>query len=129
MLEIPAEKIVWKKVESETVVLDTETGIYYVLDELSSFIWERILLRKSTNQIAHDVVSHYEIDLAQAITDVDQFLDQSLKEGILCSNENSDTQEENLKPNGNIGNGSSKKPYTVPTIKKFDDILQWGFGS
>ena len=130
MYEIPKDKIIWKKVEYETVVLDTDSGVYYVLDELGSFIWDGLSSQKLPSQIVDDVIFHYDTDLNRIQKDMDQFLNDLLREGIIRQSANVPLQEENSRAMPDRSSKiNSKKPYTAPSVKKFDDILQWGFGS
>ncbi len=130
MYEIPKDKIIWKKVEHETVVLDTDSGVYYVLDELGSFIWDGLSSQELPSQIVDDVIFHYDTDLNRIQKDMDQFLNDLLREGIIRQSANVPLQKGSSRAMPDRSSKTnSKKPYATPSVKKFDDILQWGFGS
>ena len=64
--------------DDETVMLDPRSGNFFVLDEVSRFIWDNISENTSLRMLADLLVDRYGIDKSEALIDVDEFL-QELK--------------------------------------------------
>lgn len=85
MLKINRDKIVWRKVDQETVILNLDTGYYYTLDELGGYIWELALEENDLDKIIEHVVERYDTDRATAEVDVKSLLDDMTNEGFFIS--------------------------------------------
>ena len=80
-LTIPPQ-VMSRLVEDETVLLDLARGIYFGLDGVGKLIWESVE-GNNLGQVAAIVAAEYEIDEARAKTDVFQFADELLENGLL----------------------------------------------
>ena len=55
----------------------------YVLNESGAFLWENLAEKKSRAQLINLLVEKYDIERAQAESDVNQFLDKCISEGFV----------------------------------------------
>lgn len=62
MYKIDKDKIFWRKVEGDTVILNIDTGFYYTLDEVGSEIWDMVLDNQNEEQILSHILDKYDID-------------------------------------------------------------------
>jgi len=80
---IDSEKIFWRKVERETVILNVETGLYYTLDEIGSSIWDDLIRGRDTGQIGERMIAEYETDPGRIRKDVDRILRELSAERLI----------------------------------------------
>ena len=80
-----AEKIAHRTLESEVVVLNLQNGLYYVLNETASKIWEWLFVsKKSITKVISSLASEYHIDDKEMLKkDLDEQLDFWLKENLI----------------------------------------------
>lgn len=83
MYSIDKDKVFWRKVEGETVVLNIDTGFYYTLDEVGSVIWDMILSSQDLDRIATKIANEYDIDDITAKRDMQAFLKNLKKEDLI----------------------------------------------
>jgi hypothetical protein len=57
-----------------TVLLDPFSGRYYTLNNVGTFIWDRVCDAKSIAQIGAEIGNAYDVDLGQAEQDVAKFV-------------------------------------------------------
>lgn len=87
MFAIDKEKVYWKKVEGETVILNIDSGFYYTLDEVGSAVWERVLLNQAPEAIISAITEEFEVDEATARKDIAVFLKSMEKEELIKATE------------------------------------------
>ena len=68
--------IVDKQVMDELILLDLETGDYHALNETAAFIWKNARNEVSTAEIAQNIQKEFNIELAEAQSDVKDVFDQ-----------------------------------------------------
>jgi len=83
MDNIDREKVFWREVDGEMVILNIESGFYYSLDETASFIWSRLAGGQSPENIVDDMVKVYEVSVATAQKDLEIFLEYFRKESLI----------------------------------------------
>ena len=83
-MKIDTDKIIWRKVDDEeTVVLDTESGNYYIFNEIATLILNSVADGLDVEKIVEIVVKQYDIGYNEAMGDVKSFLDNAVAEGIV----------------------------------------------
>jgi hypothetical protein len=82
-LSIP-QQVMSRLVGDETVLLDLESGIYFGLDGVGKRIWEKIGEGLTLGEVAEVIVSEYEVDEAQAQSDVIEFVTNLVERGLLA---------------------------------------------
>jgi hypothetical protein len=79
--------VVTRRIAGETILVPIAGGVgdldaVYTLNDVASFIWERIDGRQSANAIAAAVSVEYDVTLAQAARDVDELLNVLIAAGL-----------------------------------------------
>ena len=67
---IDKEKVVWRTVDGEAVILNLDDGIYYTLNEVGSRIWEHLAEGKGIEQIADKIAVQFETQSQRVEKDV-----------------------------------------------------------
>jgi hypothetical protein len=73
----------WRVIGGEAVVLALDSKVLRGLNAVGSRIWELIDGRRSTEQIAAQLVSEFEVDAARAREEVEAFVKVLLAKGLL----------------------------------------------
>jgi hypothetical protein len=71
-------------VGDETVLLDLASGIYFGLDGVGQKIWEAVTEGRSLGEAATAIVNDYEVEEAQAQSDVIKFAGELVTRGLLA---------------------------------------------
>ncbi len=83
MYKIDQKAVVWKKTESEVVLLNLSTGHYYTLNAAGLVLWDGVLKKLSPEKIARKLESEFEVEYKTAFKDTLECLDQLTQEGII----------------------------------------------
>jgi hypothetical protein len=78
-----SQKIAWRVVENDSVLLNLDTGYYYTLNEVGRFLWESLDGKKKVSAIHQEIVEHYDVDPETAKSDILELVDDLLKEGLV----------------------------------------------
>ena len=79
-----ASNVRWKGVKEEIVVIHVDSGNYYVLDPVSSFLWGEISRRPLTAiELVDAVLEEYDIVKERIVSDVENFCTYMLKESLI----------------------------------------------
>ena len=85
-----AENVLFQKVAEETVILDPETGEYYTLNAVGTFMVEQFQLGYSIEKVITLVLEKYQTTEAEVTQDIDELLTQLLKQGLFNAVASSD---------------------------------------
>jgi hypothetical protein len=80
--EIRNDEVVARKLGTETVALQLESGLYYGFDEVGSAIWERLAAGESMDEIRAGMLSVYEVEPAVLERDLERII-QEMEEKCL----------------------------------------------
>ena len=69
--------------DDELVLLNVETGNYFVLDRVAARIWELFDDSISFDEIVKKIVERYEVSFKQAEDDIHDFLKELQNKGIV----------------------------------------------
>ena len=83
MYKIDKEKIYWRNIGDEAVILNIDSGIYYTLDKVGKIAWDMITNSKSDDEIIKKIVSAYDVDEKTATRDLKDFLKMLKKEKLI----------------------------------------------
>ncbi len=78
-----AENVLFQKVSEETVILEPETGQYYTLDEIGTFMVENIQQGKTITAVVTCVLENYQADEQEVSQDLNELIADMLKQGLL----------------------------------------------
>lgn len=81
-LSVPPQ-VMSRLVGDETVLLDLASGVYFGLDGVGQRIWESVAKGNSLGEAVSVIVSEYDVDEAQAETDVLKFASDLVERGLL----------------------------------------------
>lgn len=77
------ERIVYKKVGEEMVLLDFERGIYYGLNPVGARVWELLTEGKSTDEIIDLLTDEFDVQRTDAKDDVMALVDDLAANGLV----------------------------------------------
>ena len=81
------EHVEWQQFDDESILLNVETGVYFRLNEVGSFIWPLLDGRHRESEIVAAVLDSFQIDEQSARRDFQEFVRQLEKEGLLRQTE------------------------------------------
>ena len=61
------DNVSWKQLGDRIVAVDTATGDYYTLNEVSSTIWQALSEKKSIDEIVARIMEEYDAADAEAV--------------------------------------------------------------
>ncbi len=70
----PRPTVTSATLEDEVVLLDMQSGIYFGLDSVGAHIWQLVERGTTAEEIARAITARYDVDPAQARSDVEEFL-------------------------------------------------------
>jgi hypothetical protein len=85
MYAVDPKSVVWKKIQSEVVILNLGSGHYYTMKDAGLILWDGLLNRQTPEKTAEKVSQEYEVDYKTALSDIQNCIKQMVKEGILSS--------------------------------------------
>lgn len=80
-----AEDVLFQKVAEETVILEPETGEYYTLNAIATFMIEQLQQGYAKSKVIDLVLEKYQVSKAEVSQDIEELLAQMLKQGLLVS--------------------------------------------
>ncbi|PKH85187.1 PqqD family protein [Colwellia sp. Bg11-28] len=80
-----AEDVLFQKVAEETVILEPETGEYYTLNAIGTFIVEQFQQGYSKAKVIDLVLEKYQANETEVTQDTEELLAQMLKQGLFIS--------------------------------------------
>lgn len=83
MFKVDRNKVFWRTVEDETVILNIDTGLYYTLAGTGKAIWEMIVDGKGHAEILAKIASRFDVDEKTAARDLDGFIKVLNKEDLI----------------------------------------------
>lgn len=78
-----AQDVLFQKVAEETVILEPETGEYYTLNAVGTFMIEQLQQGSSTAEAIDLVLEKYQVDKTEVSQDLAALITQMLKQGLL----------------------------------------------
>lgn len=81
------EKIAWRIVEGDGVLLNLSTGYYYTLNEVGRFLWETLDGKKPLSDILTDIIGCYDVDTETAKNDMITLIEDLLQEGLIVADD------------------------------------------
>jgi len=82
---IPArsERVAFRMIDREAVLVDPATGMVNVLNPVGAFVWERVDGRTPLAVIAEQVEKMFKVSLADALRDVLEFAADLAEKGLV----------------------------------------------
>lgn len=77
------EKVVWRTLEKDCILLHLTSGIYYTLNDVGRFLWESFDGKQKLRDIYEEMLNQYEVDPEMARNDMAELIDDLMQEGLL----------------------------------------------
>jgi hypothetical protein len=79
-----SDTVLSSQLGDESVILDHQHGLYFGLDGVGSFVWEKIQEKEMTvAEIKEAVLEEFDTDEATANTDIEALLEQLKEENLI----------------------------------------------
>lgn len=117
-----ADKVAWRVVDGEAVIVHADSSAYYGLNSTGTFIWEAIATAPlAAEEIAARLGERYGLEGHAARADVDAFLASLGDEGLLL-----EAADAAAGSPGSAASGRSPAPagYERPALARFGELEQ-----
>ncbi len=71
---MPPDKIVWREVGDEIVILDLRTSLYWTLNGSATVLWSSLIDGATTSEMVQRLVDEFDVEVQKATHDVDTFI-------------------------------------------------------
>ncbi len=71
------------EIDDELVMMDVDQGYYFGLNETAKFIWELLDRPTPYQQVIYTLISRYQVEEGQCVTDMDLFIQDMLKHQLI----------------------------------------------
>ena len=115
-------KVVFERFDEEIVLINLENGNYFSIREVACSIWELIEQGHQKDVILAGIAETYKMKIGDIEKDVQEFIDQLIKEGLIES-QNSDSPQDSKFVNSLNGKINPKENiYTKPILEIYSDM-------
>ncbi|MBI3782324.1 MAG: PqqD family protein [Deltaproteobacteria bacterium] len=83
MYRIDRGRVIWEALDGETLVVDTESGFYFSLDEVGSVVWSLLATGYGEDEIIAAVRTDYEVEEEVARRDVRMLIEELRAEQLI----------------------------------------------
>lgn len=84
-LKLRGEGLTWREIDDEVVALDAETATYLSANASGRLLWRSLSEGATRQELVSCLVDEFEIDAERAGADVDAFVGELSKRGLLES--------------------------------------------
>jgi len=84
ILELRGEDVLWRRMESEIVILDGQSWEYLALNTSAGLLWERLQLGATRSELIQLLVETYDVPAETATGDVDAFIESLRAKDLLA---------------------------------------------
>ncbi len=70
--------------DGDLVMMNISTGTYFGINPVGVMIWELLETPRTLQQICHHMMEKYAVDQETCLRDVRNFVEQMLRENIVC---------------------------------------------
>jgi hypothetical protein len=116
-LRLNVDKVVASLIDGEPIMINLSSGVYYSMDGVGGFIWERIAAAHSVEEIAAALTESFEVSLEQARNDVINLAAQLLAEDVVVASENGAAAADAC-----VAAPAERLPYAPPNLDIYRDI-------
>ena len=119
---IKSPQVIHETIEGEAVIVNLETGHYYMLTGTGERIWAAIARDASVEDILVELSAAYENGDDHVEAPVTTFLDELAREGLIVP---SHEQAEASRHAGPLAPpAGDRAPFTAPALQKFQDMKE-----
>jgi hypothetical protein len=80
---VAASRQVFVEVDGEFIILNTDTGMYYGLEDVGAHLWRQLQQPTAVADLCAAVRSDYDVDAARCERDITALLAQMTTEGLV----------------------------------------------
>ena len=77
------DNVLFQKVDNETVILEPETGQYFTLDPIGTFMIENLQLGLTLSQVTENILKTYKASKNEVETDLQDLINNMVSQGLL----------------------------------------------
>ena len=111
------DEVAAKVIDGEAIIINLANGIYYSMDKAGALIWEMIQTKHSLEETLTAVTTCYEVSQEDARRDLEQLVEELLKENLVSLSDNSD-----LALGDSLPHTQEKLPYELPKLNIYRDM-------
>ncbi len=111
------QEVAAKVIDGEAILINLSSGIYYSLDGVGAFIWERIAQGYSLEEIVAGISARYDVSAELAKADVQKLATELQQENLVAVSDSSPTVSEVREQEQ-----QSELPYEAPTLNIYRDM-------
>lgn len=78
-----SSKHLYSEIDSEAVILDFKSGVYYGLNETGNQIWDWLQTPKTQSELLKLLVDEYDVTLSEATIDLQSLLEEMIGKGLI----------------------------------------------
>jgi len=83
-------EVVYKEIESKSVLLNLENGSYYTLNKTGTFIWSLLDGKTTVNQLIEPLTQSFDVTKDEASKDIFSLIADLENEGLIHLNDKSE---------------------------------------
>ena len=80
---IDKDRVTWRKLQDELVLMHLDTGGYYSLNETGRIIWQGLIDDRPYAAIVADLVEEYEVDEDTVQQDFERLINELSEQGLV----------------------------------------------
>lgn len=80
---VATSRQVFVEVDGEFIILNTDTGMYYGLEEVGAHLWRRLQQPAAVADLCAAVTVDYDVDAARCERDITSLLEHMAAEGLV----------------------------------------------
>lgn len=112
-------------IDGEAVIINLDSGNYYSLVEVGSFIWGLVEHGASATDVQNLVLQTYEGNASDIDRGVQDLLAQLQQENLILPVDGAGTSDlRQLNPELPANNGHEKPPFNAPLLHKYSDMQE-----
>jgi hypothetical protein len=108
-----------KVIDGEAIIINVVTGHYYSLEDSAALVWQKLAERSSVEEIARELSLRFEVDEAQAGSDVERLCAELVEQQLLLPVDSAAAPEP---PPAQTAPANGRLPYGVPRLQTFTDM-------
>ncbi|MFC1771147.1 PqqD family protein [Candidatus Margulisiibacteriota bacterium] len=82
---VNTDSVVHSNIDQETLLINMDSGFYYSLDKIGSFIWENLTQNTDFENIVSNIIKKFKVDNIIAEKDLKYFMQKLSKENIIIT--------------------------------------------
>lgn len=81
--KVNSNRIIWRVIENQAIILDLETGFYYNLNRIGSLIWQSLAEGENVNNTLNKIKRSYNVPDQKLKKDASELIKDFVKEKLV----------------------------------------------